>query len=67
MCHTYVFDYVHVYICTYVNMCVKYAIIIPQNLLVSCHSVGRDSSVGIATRYGLDGPGIDADPSSRAV
>ena len=22
-------------------------------------SVGRDSSVGIATRYGLDGPGIE--------
>ena len=21
---------------------------------------GRDSSVGIATRYGLDGPGIDS-------
>jgi len=23
-------------------------------------SVGRDSSVGIATRYGLDGPGIES-------
>jgi hypothetical protein len=23
------------------------------------HLVGRDSSVGIATRYGLDGPGIE--------
>ena len=22
--------------------------------------VGRDSSVGIATRYGLDGPGIES-------
>ena len=29
--------------------------------------VGRDSSVGIATRYWLDGPGIFADPSGRAV
>ena len=34
--------------------------------------VGRDSSVGIATRYGLDGPGIEskadrADPCGRAV
>ena len=30
--------------------------------------VGRDSVVGIATRYGLDGPGIEsADPSGRAV
>ena len=24
------------------------------------HFVGRDSSVGIATRYGLDGPGIES-------
>jgi hypothetical protein len=24
------------------------------------YSVGRDSSVGIATRYGLDGPGIES-------
>jgi hypothetical protein len=24
------------------------------------HSAGRDSSVGIATRYGLDGPGIES-------
>jgi len=25
-----------------------------------CKSVGRDSSVGIATGYGLDGPGIES-------
>jgi hypothetical protein len=25
-----------------------------------CISVGRDSSVGTATRYGLDGPGIES-------
>ena len=25
-----------------------------------CFSVGRDSSVGIATRYGLDGPGTES-------
>jgi hypothetical protein len=24
------------------------------------HLVGRDSSVGIVTRYGLDGPGIES-------
>ena len=24
------------------------------------HIVGRDNSVGIATRYGLDGPGIES-------
>ena len=29
--------------------------------------VGRDSSVGTATRYGLDGPEIEADPSGRAA
>ena len=30
--------------------------------------VGRDSSVDIATRYVVDGPGIEsADPSGRAV
>jgi hypothetical protein len=27
---------------------------------VPLHIVGRDSSVGIATRYGLDGPGIES-------
>ena len=27
---------------------------------VLCTVVGRDSSVGIATRYGLDGPGIES-------
>ena len=26
---------------------------------LSCNIVGRDSSVGVATRYGLDGPGIE--------
>jgi hypothetical protein len=26
---------------------------------VSSKDVGRDRSVGIATRYGLDGPGIE--------
>jgi hypothetical protein len=29
--------------------------------------VGRDGIVGIATRYGLDGPGIEADPDGHAV
>jgi hypothetical protein len=28
--------------------------------LVSLLIVGRDSSVGIATRHGLDGPGIES-------
>jgi hypothetical protein len=27
----------------------------------------RDSLLCIASRYGLDGPGIEADPSGRAV
>jgi hypothetical protein len=29
-------------------------------MTVRCSSVDRDSSVGIATRYGLDGPGIES-------
>jgi hypothetical protein len=29
-------------------------------LLELHHYVGRDSSVGIATHYGLDGPGIES-------
>jgi hypothetical protein len=28
--------------------------------MYSVEDVGRDSSVGIATRYGLDGPGIES-------
>ena len=33
----------------------------PQKFHVElCAVVGRDSSVGIATRYGLDGPGIES-------
>jgi len=30
------------------------------NVLLHAWVVGRDSSVGIATRYGLDGPGIES-------
>ena len=29
------------------------------------YCVGRDSSVGIATRYGLDGPGIESRLGTR--
>jgi hypothetical protein len=37
-------------------------------LFVECYGcVGRDSLVGTATRYGLDGPGIEADSGGRAV
>jgi hypothetical protein len=31
-----------------------------QNTTHSTHIVDRSSSVGIATRYGLDGPGIES-------
>jgi hypothetical protein len=31
-----------------------------DNILHSAPTFGRDSSVGIATRYGLDGPGIES-------
>ena len=35
--------------------------IMSYNMTVKpCKNVGRDSSVGIATRYGLDGPGIES-------
>jgi hypothetical protein len=32
----------------------------PNMATVQASKVGRDSSVGIATRYGLDGPGIES-------
>ena len=32
-----------------------------------CEKVGRNGSVGIATRYGLDGLGIDAGAGDRAA
>ena len=35
-------------------------ITISIKFLIMLHNVGRDGSVGIATRYGLDGPGIDS-------
>jgi hypothetical protein len=35
----------------------KFSLII---VTVTGENVGRDSSVGIATRYGLDGPGIES-------
>ena len=39
-----------------------------QTVRTTYFYVGRDSVVGIATRYELDGPGIEyADPSGRAV
>jgi hypothetical protein len=44
---------------------------IPKNCVAFVDKVGHDISVGIATRYGLDGPGIesrlgrDFPPSSR--
>jgi hypothetical protein len=32
---------------------------ISEIVLLTCFDVGRCSSVGVATRYGLDGPGIE--------
>jgi hypothetical protein len=37
----------------------------PKYKLLHNTSVGRDSSAGIATRYGLDGPGIESRWGSR--
>jgi hypothetical protein len=31
-----------------------------REVCLHVHYTGRDSSVGIATRYGLDGPGIES-------
>jgi len=39
---------------------VRKAPIVIQNLHVTFYEWGRDSSVVIATRYGLDGPGIES-------
>ena len=39
---------------------VVYFIRIIDNCVCSVSPVDRDSSVGIATRYGLDGPGIES-------
>jgi len=40
------------------NLCaIKFNV---QKLLYNVRSVGCDSSVGIATGYGLDGPGIES-------
>ena len=35
-------------------------LVIPQFYPAFCYYVGRNNSVGIATRYGLDGPGIES-------
>jgi hypothetical protein len=34
--------------------------LIVDNNMFTAEAVGRDSSVGVATRYGLDGPGIES-------
>jgi hypothetical protein len=31
-----------------------------RNCVITGMAVGRDSSVGMATRYGLDGPGLES-------
>jgi hypothetical protein len=36
------------------------ALPVSRNLQYVFYNVGRDSSVGIGTRYGLDGPGIES-------
>jgi hypothetical protein len=35
-------------------------VLLYYNIIVLYYNVGRDSSVGIATRYELDGPGIES-------
>jgi len=45
---------------TYRNNCVKIKINNNNNNSYSKNNMSRDSSVGIATRYGLGGPGIES-------
>jgi hypothetical protein len=53
VCHT----VCHMYVCIFVTAtCFLY---LKTNKFVFVFHVGRDSSVSIATRYGLDGPGIE--------
>jgi len=41
-------------------MCMCVYVYIHIYVLTLIHAMGRDSSVGIATRYGLDSPGIES-------
>ena len=52
-------------ICTYVPLCSSISVCICLTICLYIYPyiylcVGRDSSVDIATRYGLDGPGIES-------
>ena len=50
-----------IFVCVYVCVCVSLYIYIYTHIYRHTHFVlGRDSSVGIATRYGLDGLGIES-------
>jgi len=48
---TWIFIYIYIYIYIYICVCVCVCV---------CVCRGRDSTVGIATRYGLDGPEIES-------
>ena len=39
--------------------CLSFSVFIPEDGECAVSHVGHDSSVGIATRYGLDGPGFE--------
>ena len=39
---------------------IKFQITVRFKFLIKIYTVGRGSSVGTATRYGLDGPGIES-------
>jgi hypothetical protein len=58
--HTYIHTYVHTYIRTYVHTHIRtYVHTYIHTYIHTYYTLGRDSSVGIATRYGLDGPGFE--------
>ena len=45
---------------SHINICVKFYVVIGFFFLPDMCTMGRDSAVGIATRYRLDGPGIES-------
>ena len=54
---------VHNFMSIYVCFITQNLLPLPEHSILSCTvylDMGRDSSVGIATRYGLDGPGIES-------
>ena len=54
--YIYIYIYIYIYVCMYICVCI-YSVYMCVYIYM-CVCVGRNSSVNIATRYGLDGPRI---------